>query len=89
MDEEIRFLRDAAEELRRLANLSPEIAEQLLRLAGELETEARRLESREMFRCGITQVLRTASNSSAGMLSWRRHLARWEPSRGTEGSSGT
>ena len=46
MDEEIRFLRDAAEELRRLANLSPEIAEQLLRLAGELETEARRLESR-------------------------------------------
>jgi len=46
MDEEIRFLRDAAEELRRLANLSPEIAEQLLRLAGELETEARRLEGR-------------------------------------------
>ena len=46
MDEEIRFLRDAAEELRRLANLSPEIAEPLLRLAGELETEATRLENR-------------------------------------------
>lgn len=46
MDEEIRFLRDAAEELRRLANLSPEIADQLLRLANELETEANRLEQR-------------------------------------------
>jgi hypothetical protein len=46
MDEEIRFLRDAADELRRLANLSPEIAEQLQRLAGELEAEATRLESR-------------------------------------------
>jgi hypothetical protein len=40
MDDEIRFLRDAAEELRRLANLSPEIGEQLLRLAGELDAEA-------------------------------------------------
>jgi hypothetical protein len=37
MDDEIKFLRDAAEELRRLAQLSPEIAEQLLRLAVELE----------------------------------------------------
>jgi hypothetical protein len=46
MDDEIRFLRDAAEELRRLANLSPEIADQLLRLADELDGEARRLESR-------------------------------------------
>jgi len=46
MDDEIRFLRDAAEELRRLANLSPEIGEQLLRLAGELDAEAHRLESR-------------------------------------------
>ena len=46
MDDEIRFLRDAADELRRLANLSPEIAEQLQRLAGELEAEATRLESR-------------------------------------------
>ena len=46
MDEEIRFLREAAEELRRLANLSPEITDQLLRLAAELETEARRLDER-------------------------------------------
>jgi hypothetical protein len=46
MDDEIKFLREAAEELRRLAQLSPEIAEQLLRLAVELEAEARRLESR-------------------------------------------
>jgi hypothetical protein len=46
MDHEIRFLRDAAEELRRLANLSPEIVDQLLRLAGELDTEANRLEER-------------------------------------------
>jgi hypothetical protein len=44
MDNEIRFLRDAAEELRRLANLAPEIADQLHRLANELDTEARRLE---------------------------------------------
>jgi hypothetical protein len=46
MDDEIRFLRDAAEELRRLANLSPEIADQLLRLANELAAEVRRLEDR-------------------------------------------
>jgi hypothetical protein len=46
MQDEIRFLRDAAEELRRLANLSPEIAGQLLRLANELELEASRLENR-------------------------------------------
>lgn len=44
MDEEIRFLRESAEELRRLAYASPEIADQLIRLAVELETEARRLE---------------------------------------------
>jgi hypothetical protein len=46
MDDEIRFLRDAAEELRRLANLSPEIADELLRLANELDAEAHRLEGR-------------------------------------------
>ena len=46
MHEEIQFLREAAEELRRLANLSPEIVDQLLRLASELETEANRLEER-------------------------------------------
>lgn len=46
MDDEVRFLRDAAEELRRLANLSPEIAEQLFRLATELDVEARRLRER-------------------------------------------
>jgi hypothetical protein len=44
INDEIRFLRDAAEELRQLATLSPEIAGELRRLATELDVQARRLE---------------------------------------------
>jgi hypothetical protein len=44
MMEQIRFLRDAADKLRQLAATAPDVADQLIVLADELEMEARRLE---------------------------------------------
>ena len=44
MREQIRFLQDAAKKLRQLAVNAPDVADQLLELANELETEARRLQ---------------------------------------------
>jgi hypothetical protein len=46
MIEEIRFLRDAAERLRAIARLAPDIAAKLQELASELDAEADRLEAR-------------------------------------------
>jgi hypothetical protein len=46
MDEELRFLKDAAAELRRLANLVPEIGGNLRQLAEDLERSVARIEDR-------------------------------------------
>lgn len=45
MIDEIRFLRDAAEQLRTLAHLAPDIAPDLQEMASEFDAEADRLET--------------------------------------------
>jgi hypothetical protein len=47
MFEEIEFLRDAAEQLRSLAVLAPEIASELRLIADDLDIQADRLERRD------------------------------------------
>jgi hypothetical protein len=45
MIEEVRFLRDAAERLRVIAHLAPEVAPKLQEMASEIDAEADRLEA--------------------------------------------